>query len=185
MNDVVEILKILEKYNRLEILVGDEGKNIAPKEYIDFVTEIKNKLGNGTQNSIKKNLFPDFARMGLINRYDKNNEYVNESFDIETRCRGIKYVEISKNGINFIHATNLKEQYFIFFQGIEILSQGHFYQIKDLIIQTQDSIGSTKISISQKEYALFISGIEKSFNNHYYSYDDILAIYTEFKKQSS
>lgn len=181
MQDVINILKCLNAYGHLEILVGDDNGNYpaTTHDYIEFVAKVKEINGKGTLNSIKKNLFPDFHRMGLIERYDDNNKPV----DPYERT-SIKYVEISKLGKQFITETNLKNQYFIFLKAIEKLSQGFIDSVKDLLLSHD------KLVINDIEMALFATGIGQTFSNQYYSFETICDLYhkwsslTKNQKQS-
>lgn len=42
--------------------------------YAEFCNEAKNLVEIGTQDAMRKNLFVDLHRMGLIERYDKNKK---------------------------------------------------------------------------------------------------------------
>ena len=66
--------------NKMRIRTTDLSKrpHNTPDEYIyaNYVNVLMNKIGRCTQDSVRKNLFVDLHRMGLINRYDKNNQLI-------------------------------------------------------------------------------------------------------------
>ena len=69
------------------IHIGDDNGEYQEHAsvYYEIVNAIKAVAGKGTINSVKKNTFPDLARAGLLDRYDKNKEYITEGFSIGDR----------------------------------------------------------------------------------------------------
>ncbi len=124
---------------------------------------------------MRKNLFVDIHRMGLIVRYDKNNIPI-DPFSSQS----IKYVSISKQGLKLIKAKNILDQYFIFSKGIDTLLGGYIDIILDILRDTEHSID--KINIY--EYMFFVSAIETdtSFN---ISIDEAVELIKEYRTLTS
>lgn len=82
------------------IHVGDDEGELQPdaETYYKLVEKVKEKTGKGTINSIKKNTFPDIAKMGFIFRYDKGKNLIDEYGS----RKGIYYVSLTPLGIKFI-----------------------------------------------------------------------------------
>lgn len=82
------------------IHVGDDEGELQPEAetYYKIVETVKKKTGKGTINSIKKNTFPDIAKMGFIYRYDKEKNLIDEYGP----RKGIYYVRLTTLGIKFI-----------------------------------------------------------------------------------
>ena len=84
MQEMYQTLTILNKYapngTLIRIRDTDTSKRHAntPDEYqyAMFCEEVNKVVGKGTQDSIRKNIFVDVDRMGLINRYDKNRNLI-------------------------------------------------------------------------------------------------------------
>jgi len=104
-------------------------QNISGEEsYARFCNSIKEKVGKGTQDSIRKNLFPDFARAGWIERFDSNQ------VKLDPYSRGsVKYVSLSKEGLKFINSKSLDDKFFIFSKGVDNFLGGSINKIIHLI----------------------------------------------------
>ena len=175
------ILDELFKKGKIEILQGDDNGKYPQSvwEYIDFVEKINKKVGNGTPNSIKKNLFPDFHRMGLIKRYDKNSNETNPY-----KTKSVKYVEISELGKKIIDPkAKQKEKNFIFMQAINRLSNGLIENTNNILVSLQNKNKKQNIQnyLETSEIMFFITGINQKFNNRIYYYDDILSLIEKWK----
>ena len=173
------ILDELSKKGKIEILQGDDKGNYpqSVSEYINFVENINKKIGNGTPNSIKKNLFPDFHRMGLIKRYDKNQNETNAY-----RTKSVKYVEISELGKKLIDSkTEQKHKNFIFMQAINRLSNGLIKNTNNILTSLQNEKTNYSNYLETTEIMFFITGINQKFNNKRYYYDDILLFVEKWK----
>jgi hypothetical protein len=104
-------------------------QNISGEEnYARFCNSIKEKVGKGTQDSIRKNLFPDFARAGWIERYDTNQ------VALDPYSKGsVKYVSLSKEGLKFLKSKSLDDRFFIFSKGVDNFLGGSINKIIHLI----------------------------------------------------
>src|SRR3990167_51571 len=165
MTQIIDILILLDKYspnqNLMTIRTTDISKRPEnyPEEflYAQFCNEAKQKAGIGTQDAMRKNLFVDLHRMGLIERYDKEKEPT-DSFSRQN----VKYVSISNQGLKLIKAKTILDKYFIFSKGIDSLLGGYIDIILDILRDKEYKID--KISIY--EYMFFVSaiGTDSSFN---------------------
>ena len=165
MTQIITILELLNKYapdqNLMAIRTTDISKrpenNFEEVAYAQFCNEAKQKAGIGTQDAMRKNLFVDLHRMGLIIRYDKNKE-ITDPFSKQQ----VKFVSISNQGLRLIEAKNILDKYFIFSKGIDSLVGGYIDIILDILRDKE--YGIDKISIY--EYMFFVSaiGTESNFN---------------------
>lgn len=104
---------------------------------------------------MRKNLFVDLHRMGLIIRFDGKRTETDPFSKY-----GVKYVAMSDQGLKLIRAKNILDQYFIFSKGIDRLLGGFIDVILD-ILRDKD-YGIENISIY--EYMFFVSAIGSEFN---------------------
>ena len=165
MTQVIDILTLLDKYAPKRKLMAIRTTDISkrpennPDEFVyaQFCNEAKSKAGIGTQDAMRKNLFVDLHRMGLIKRYNKNKKPI----DIFSR-QNVKYVSISKQGLKLIKAKTILDKYFIFSKGIDILLGGYIDTILDILRDEEYKIN--KINIY--EYMFFVSaiGAKSDFN---------------------
>ncbi|MBE6694179.1 MAG: hypothetical protein E7589_05395 [Ruminococcaceae bacterium] len=113
-----------------KIHVGDDFGDRQPqaKTYYEIVDGIKLATGKGTVNSVKKNTFPDIARMGFLNRYDKNGVKI-----IENGSRTSVYsVGLSALGCRFAQATPF-EKIKLFTDGIDILTKNTASELVEIL----------------------------------------------------
>jgi len=165
MNQIIDILTLLDKYAPNQSLMAIRTTDISkrpentPDEftYARFCNEAKQKAGIGTQDAMRKNLFVDLHRMGLIERYNKHKEPT-----VPFSRQNVKYVSLSNQGLKLIKAKNILDKYFIFSKGIYSLLGGYIDTILDILRDKEYEID--KISIY--EYMFFVSaiGVEYEFN---------------------
>ena len=132
--------------------VRDSAKNQHP-QYDNVVGTIKEQIGKTTHNSLKKNLFVDFARMGFIDRFDKNKNY------LDPYQRGhIHYVKLTEQGIKIIQEKNINNKYALFAEGLDMLMEYMMTDIVDIIY------GSDYIDeyLTYAEFQYILSDITKS-----------------------
>jgi len=165
MTQIITILELLNKYAPNQSLMAIRTTDISKRPennfeeivYAQFCNEAKRKAGIGTQDAMRKNLFVDLHRMGLIIRYDKNKE-ITDPFSKQQ----VKFVSVSNQGLRLIEARNILDKYFIFSKGVDSLVGGYIDIILDILRDKE--YGIDKISIY--EYMFFVSaiGTESSFN---------------------
>ena len=163
MSQIVEILTLLDKYAPDKGLMIIRTTDISKRPentseeftYAQFCNEAKERAGIGTQDAMRKNLFVDLHRMGLIARFDSKK--------IETdpfSKYGVKYVAISEQGLKLIKAKNILDQYFIFSKGIDRLLGGYIDTLLDILRDSDYGIEN----ISMYQYMFFVSAIGLEFN---------------------
>jgi len=158
MSKIVDILKLLNKYSPNQALLAIRNQDIRKRpanteeEYIyaKFCDEAKNIAGIGTQDAMRKNIFVDLHRMGLINRYDKNKT----ASDPYSK-KNIKFVSLSNQGLKLIESKNVLDQYFIFSKGIDNLLGGYIDKIIKILRDETNNINH----VSFDEYMFFVSAI--------------------------
>ncbi len=157
LDQVINILSKISKYapsfSLLRIRTTDLSKRPTnlPEEisYALMCEEIKREVGIGTQDALRKNLFVDFHRMNLINRYTKNKTAI-EPFEHQS----VFYVSLSELGDKLINATP-QEQHFIFSNAINNFLPGYIDTIIDLLRSEDPSINQ----ISFQEFMYFVSAV--------------------------
>jgi hypothetical protein len=155
---IVGILKLLDQYapdkSLMTIRTTDLSKrptNTAEEaDYARFCDAAKDISGIGTQDAMRKNLFVDLHRMGLINRYNKKKELL----DPFARS-GVKYVSISDLGHKLISAPTILDQDFIFSKAIDTLLGGSIDMVLDILRDSDYQLDHISIS----EYMFFVSAI--------------------------
>jgi hypothetical protein len=95
------------------------------KDYKNIVDNLKKNTDKGTYNSLKKNLFVDMNRAGLLLRYDKNMNVISGK-------KGVFYAKLSDTAIRFLNA-NIIEQYRIFTDCLDKLFEGFLSEFVDLL----------------------------------------------------
>ncbi len=183
MAQIIDILTLLDKYAPDKSLMTIRTTDISkrpentPDEYVyaEFCNEAKRIAGIGTQDAMRKNLFVDLHRMGLIERYDKNKNQT-DPFS----SQNVKYVSISNQGLKLIKATNILDKFFIFSKGIDSLLGGYIDTLLDILRDKE--YGIEKISIY--EYMFFVSAIDtkSSFD---VSIDEAVQLIKEYRQLTS
>lgn len=158
MEEIFNTLTILDKYapNRSLMRIRDTDLSKRPINtpeeinYAHFCSEVKIKVGKGTQDSIRKNIFVDIHRMGLIDRYGadkiKMNAYEGGS---------VKYVSLSADGIKFIKS-NLMDRAFMFTKALDKLLGGYIEISLDILKDDDYKIDR----ITKWEFMFFVSAID-------------------------
>lgn len=159
---LIEILMLLNKYapnqSLMQIRTTDISKrphNIPEEQsYAEFCNEAKSLTNIGTQDAMRKNLFVDFARMGLINRYN-DKKVLTDPFK-----RGVtKYVALSDMGAKLIDPKlDILSKNLIFSKSLNKLLTGFVEDVLSLLTN------SDLKEISFDEFMLFVSAINCNFS---------------------
>lgn len=179
---VVNILSKLSRYapelSLLRIRTTDLSKRPMnlPEEndYAKMCDEIKGEVGKGTQDALRKNLFVDFHRMGLIDRFTE------QRVSVEPYARKpVFYVSLTELGNKLINSTP-QDQQFIFSRAINNFLPGYIDTLIDLLRSDDPKIGS----ISFQEFMYFVSAVNSgtSFN---LSISDCRELIGNYRKLSS
>ena len=156
MHHAFKILSILNDFTKnkkpMKIRTTDISKRPKPNpdelDYVRFCTQCKKETGIGTQDAMRKNLFPDFHRMGLIDRINKNGVKL-DPFKIGST----KSVILTKLGLKFINST-INDRQYIYTRCIDELLEGRVGVALN-ILRNHDNIDE----ISFYEYMFFVSAI--------------------------
>jgi len=157
MDEIFNILDILNKFSPNKSLMQMRDADISkrpintPSEipYAKFCEEVKKKVGKGSQDSIRKNLFVDFHRMDLIERYDSYGSKLGPF------TRGAKkFVSLSDDGLKFINS-DLLNRAFLFTKAMDKLLGGYI-EISLGLLKDEDREISR---ITKDEFMFFISAI--------------------------
>lgn len=159
---LIEILTLLNKHapnqSLMQIRTTDISKrpqNIPEEQsYAEFCNEAKSLTNIGTQDAMRKNLFVDFARMGLINRYN-DKKVLTDPFK---RCV-TKYVALSDMGAKLIDPKlDILSKNLIFSKSLNKLLTGFVEDVLSLLTN------SDLKEISFDEFMLFVSAINCNFS---------------------
>ena len=95
----------------------DSGERVRGFErFYRMVDNAERDLRQGTVNSLKKNHFPDFARMGFLDRFDKNDAVL----PLKSR-RPVFGAKLTGDALALIRAENPREKYRLYLAGVERL----------------------------------------------------------------
>lgn len=156
MAEIYDILTIMDSYspNKALMRIRDTDLSKRPQNtpdeaiYARFCESVKVKVGKGTQDSIRKNIFVDIHRMGLIDRYDGDRTKL-DAFD----GGSVKYVSLSDDGIKFIKSSLLNRAY-IFTKALDRLLGGYIELALSML--NERDLGQ----ISKYEFIFFVSAVD-------------------------
>lgn len=179
MDDIFTLLDELYKIvgeNKLLIRTTDTKKRPInlPEEanYARYVNNVYSKLKRCTQDSVRKNLFVDLHRMGLIERYKSNMTKLSPYQRGKT-----KYVCLSKFGLDFIDKSHtFIESKLRYTRAIDSLTKG----LADELL----SINELNNTITETEFQFFLSFYGKELNGHRYFSSELIEYIKEFRSLS-
>lgn len=148
-SNLVSVIYDVAGASIFDIHIGDDKGERQQQAYTYYkvVERIKACVGKGTINSVKKNTFPDIARMGFLNRYDKDGEKIIEG----TSRSGVYSVGLSELGVKFAKATAF-EKIKLFTDGVDILTKNAASELVELLYL--NDYGIDKIDILEFMYIL-------------------------------
>ena len=161
MDRIEMILKALDQHSpdlgKMAIRTTDLRKRPEPLEierkYVSFCEDVIEEMGRGTEDTMRKNFFPDMQRMGFIKRYDaKGNE------TDPYKSTPVKFVSLSKLGKRFIESKSL-DKFFLYSNGIGNLFRGRIDMILLLLRQEEFELDF----ILRDEYQFFISAVDTDY----------------------
>jgi len=132
--DLDRLTKILAGINEVvadkifRVPPGDDKKGEQKPdctEYYNIVKSVKNVAGVGTINSLKKNFFVDFQKLGLLHRFDKNKNEV-------TKRSGIYYAQLTPLAIKLVNSS-LVQQYKIFTDALDDLFEDEITRLAEIL----------------------------------------------------
>jgi len=98
------------------------------KEYYKIVDNVSAKIGMGTINSLKKNFFVDFQRLGFLDRFDKELKVIPND-----KRAHIYWARLTTIAIKFIKSGSLTEKYRVFTDAIDNLFADEITNIADTL----------------------------------------------------
>ncbi|MFH0854785.1 MAG: hypothetical protein V1891_04840 [bacterium] len=132
--DLDRLTKILAGINEVvadkifRVPPGDDKKGEQKPdcaEYYSIVKSVKNVAGVGTINSLKKNFFVDFQKLGLLHRFDKNKNEI-------TKRSGIYYAQLTSLAIKLVNSS-LVQQYKIFTDALDDLFEAEITRLAETL----------------------------------------------------
>lgn len=178
-----EILVILQEIyglcgdRLLQIRTSDLSKrpyNIEGEEkYAELTTKIASNLGRCTQDSLRKNIFVDLHRMGLIDRFNAKKKQLNP-FDNGTK----KYIALTKFGIDFLQSTDIFTQNLFFTRALENLMQGFGEEILSIILELD------KHYLTRDEVLFFATFLYQKLDSKTYNRSDIISLIRDYRTLS-
>ena len=141
-------------------------------EYAKYVNNLSEKLGRCTQDSVRKNLFVDLHRMGLIERFKPDGSKL-APYESGTK----KYVCLSALGLDFINKNHtLLERKLRYTRAIDTLTSG----LADEMLNIVDLKGD----ITSTEFQFFFSFCGETLNGHRYTVSELIEYIKEFRRLS-
>ncbi|MCM1438481.1 MAG: hypothetical protein NC131_04640 [Roseburia sp.] len=139
---LVEAIYKVSEDDVFGIHIGDDDGVAQPqaKKYYEVVAEIKKAVGKGTVNSVKKNTFPDIARMGFLERYDKSGAKITEGAGRRT----VYGAGLSPSGVKFATASAF-EKIKLFTDGVDALTKNTASELVELLYLNDYGIDSIDI----------------------------------------
>lgn len=178
---LLEMFNVVQK-GEMKIRDTDISKRPEPRtdelKYVQYTNKIKNMLGKGTQDSIRKNIFVDLSRMGLLDRYDENKNFVDP---FSQSKHNVKYVKLSIQALDLIdNLGDVQKSYFLYSKAINKMTKGLENRLYN-IIQIYDLKKITLI-----EFVFFLSFLDMKIDNEDLIYsEEILVNYIlEFRSLS-
>ena len=183
MNKIIILLKALDKFapnkQLMKIRTEDLSRRPAntPDEtvYANFVSDFSRQVDNDTQDTIRKNIFPDLHRMGLIDRYDKSKIRTDPY-----RQTPIAYVSITDQGLKLIKASPL-DQRFIWSKALDLILGG----LVDITLEILRDDDYRYENITKWEYMFFVSAVNLSDDFSFsITKDECIKLIKEFRRLS-
>ena len=141
------------------------------EQYAQLTHNIALKIGHLTQDSLRKNIFVDLHRMGLIKRYDKNKQ---EKLPF---AKGMKqYISLDKKGIELLNYKNdIFKQNLLYTQALERLIGNFGEEILNIIIELDTHY------MDIYEILFFATFINRTLDNKFYTRSDIVNFIKEYR----
>lgn len=183
INKIILLLKTLNKFvpNKQLMKIRTEDLSKRPSNtpdeipYAKFVNDFSRQANNDTQDTIRKNIFPDLHRMGLIDRYDKNRSKTDPY-----KKTAVNYVSISDQGLKLIKASPL-DQKFIWSKALDLILGG----LINITLEILKDSDYKYEDITKWEYMFFVSAVnlDSSFSFSI-TKSRCMELITEFRKLS-
>lgn len=171
---VEEIYKIAGK-DLLQIRTTDLSKRPwnLPEEadYAILTTNINNKVDHCTQDSLRKNLFVDMHRMGLIKRYNA------QQIEVSQFVGGIKkYISLTDFAERFMNEQNVFKRNMLYTRALETLLNGYGASLLGIMAELGTDYLTTE------EMTLFTSYLDENNGSSTTTADDVVSYIKEFRQ---
>lgn len=177
---VVDMLKIMHDLvgsDAMQIRTTDLSRRpyneIGEENYAEYVNRVNRKLGRGTQDSVRKNLFVDFHRMGFIERYNKNMER-----NVAGKRSKTKFVALTDIGEKIVQA-DLFQQNLLYTEAINQLFGNQNQTIFDIVLE----LSPQKLTIEEMMY--FVSFLGKNYEGETLEKSEIIELIREYRRLSA
>jgi hypothetical protein len=151
------IYEVVENRQFRVPLGDDEGvQESGCDEYYRIVKVVNRRAGIGTINSLKKNFFVDFERMGLLHRFNKKGEPIGNS-----KRSHVYYAQLTDAAISLITSSSIVERHKIFTDSLDKLFANELTYIAETLYYSNyknDPIGIW-------EFMLILSDDRPKFRN--------------------
>lgn len=142
------------------------------KIYAEYTNRVIAKYGKGTQDSIRKNLFVDFHRMGLLFRFSGSGESLGPY-----ERKSVSKVALTPLAIDLINNDKTEtERYLLFTRALDNLLLGLATDFFDILAELDN--------LTIHEYTFFVSFIRKRLNNKYTTLEDVVDFVKEYRTLS-
>lgn len=178
-----EILVILQEIyalvgsNLMQIRTTDLSKrpqNVGGEElYAQLTHNISLKLSRCTQDSLRKNIFVDMHRMGLISRFNVKKQELS-SFANGTK----KFISLTKLGLALLQEKNIFTQNLLFTRALETLLNGFGEELLNIVLELNSNY------ISEEEMVFFASFLNQRLENSIFSRSVIVEFIKEYRTLS-
>ena len=171
------VLKHLPKDKKLYHTQGDITDGYIYKsdevEFCEYLAKVNKELnatenGNITDMVMRKIIFVNLQRMGLVDRFNKNGILCDPDKKAQYR-----YVQITQKGLEILNAKNIFEEIKYFGLAFDRVFGGIIQDILDLINELE--------YLSEYEMMFFVSYLGKEYNGYILTKDRILDFITEFR----
>ena len=171
------VLKHLPKDTKLYHTQGDITDGYIYKsdevEFCEYLAKVNKELnttenGNITDMVMRKIIFVNLQRMGLVDRFNKNGILCDPDKKAQYR-----YVQITQKGLEILNAKNIFEEIKYFGLAFDRVFGGIIQDILDLINELE--------YLSEYEMMFFVSYLGKEYNGYILTKDRILDFITEFR----
>ena len=171
---VKEISKIAGK-DLLQIRTTDLSKRPwnLPEEkmYAILTSNINYKVGHCTQDSLRKNLFVDMHRMGLIKRYNARQE------ELDPFASGIKkYISLTDFAERLMNEQNVFKRNMLYTRALETLLNGYGASLLGIMAELGTDYVTTE------EMTLFTSYLDENNGSSTTTADDVVSYIKEFRQ---
>jgi hypothetical protein len=175
---VYEMLSILNNLvgpNMMKIRTTDLSKRSCntddEREYAEYTRLVKKRFGKGTQDSIRKNLFVDFHRMGLIDRYDKNAIKLDQF-----EKKPVSFISLNYLSINLLDSKNtVVTKYYLYNRALDNILKGLVSDLYDIMTELESNY------IDLNEYTFVVSFLYQDYYGKTLYKQDIIDLVKEYR----